>query len=139
MRAAAVMVLPVLALTALAQADQKTEQKAVAEGRALYVKHCASCHGTDGKGGGPAASALKAPPTDLTALPLKDGKFDEARVRTSIDGTQAASAHGSREMPVWGKVFTRGERRGEGAAQTDVWLLTEYVRSLQAPPASPKP
>ena len=130
---AAFLLFPALFVAGVVQADQTTDAKAAGAGRALYLQYCASCHGTDGKGGGPAAAAQKTPPANLTTLPLKNGKFDEARVRTSIDGTQAASAHGSRDMPVWGKVLSRGERRGAGAAQTDIWLLTEYIRSLQAP------
>ncbi len=30
---------------------------------------------------------------------------DADHVRTVIDGTQAGSAHGTRDMPVWGKVL----------------------------------
>ncbi len=33
----------------------------------LYRLYCATCHGRDGKGNGPAAAALKVPPPDLTA------------------------------------------------------------------------
>ncbi|MGA2457668.1 MAG: cytochrome c, partial [Terriglobales bacterium] len=35
-------------------------------GKEMYTAYCAACHGTDGKGGGPASGALKIPPTDLT-------------------------------------------------------------------------
>jgi mono/diheme cytochrome c family protein len=38
------------------------------EGRAIYLEACASCHGADGKGDGPAADTLKHRPPDLTRL-----------------------------------------------------------------------
>jgi mono/diheme cytochrome c family protein len=122
---------------ALVHADTKApDAKTLGAGRALYLEHCASCHGADAKGGGPVAASLKGPVADLTKLPLKDGAFDEARVRTSIDGTQAVTAHGTREMPVWGKVLAKsGEKRGEGWAQADIWTLVQYLKSIQAPPA----
>ena len=36
------------------------------KGKALYAGRCAFCHGSVGKGDGPAAAALNPPPTDLT-------------------------------------------------------------------------
>ena len=39
-----------------------------AEGKADYLKYCASCHGATGKGGGPEAKVLKTPPADLTKM-----------------------------------------------------------------------
>jgi mono/diheme cytochrome c family protein len=117
-----------------ALAGDKVDSKAAEAGRALFSRHCAACHGAEGKGGGPVAGSLKAPLPDLTKLALKDGRFDEARVRTSIDGTQASTAHGTREMPVWGKVLANtGKKRGEGWAQAEVWTIVEYVKSIQAP------
>jgi mono/diheme cytochrome c family protein len=120
---------------AAAPTGPTADAKAIARGSALFKQHCASCHGLDGKGGGPSAPALKTAPPDLTAL-AKDGTFDEARVRTWIDGTQASSAHGTRDMPVWGRVFAKaGDRKGEGWAQTDIWTLVSYIASIQEPDA----
>jgi mono/diheme cytochrome c family protein len=123
---------------ALAQAaDTKApDAQTLGAGRALFLEHCAACHGADAKGGGPVAASLKNPVADLTKLPLKNGAFDEARIRTSVDGTQAVAAHGTREMPVWGKVLAKtGPKRGEGWAQADIWTLVQYLKSIQAPPA----
>ncbi len=39
----------------------------ITAGAALYAEQCAACHGGDGRGDGPAASALPRPPADLRA------------------------------------------------------------------------
>jgi putative copper export protein/mono/diheme cytochrome c family protein len=39
----------------------------IAAGRALFAEHCVSCHGDSGRGDGPVAQDLRAPPADLTA------------------------------------------------------------------------
>ncbi len=70
-------------------------------GKEMYNAYCASCHGADGKGDGPAAPALKAPPTNLTALAAKTGgTFPAAHVAAVIQGGAMTPAHGSKEMPV---------------------------------------
>src|SRR5581483_9092947 len=76
-------------------------------GQEMYKTWCATCHGVEGKGDGPAASALKTPPADLTMLSKKHGgRYPFERVRAFIEGKEAkADAHGSREMPIWGDVF----------------------------------
>lgn len=38
----------------------------VASGRALYGEHCAACHGSGGRGDGPAGANLPRPPADLS-------------------------------------------------------------------------
>src|SRR3954468_8384772 len=37
-------------------------------GKLMFTTYCAPCHGADARGNGPAASALKTRPTDLTGL-----------------------------------------------------------------------
>lgn len=40
----------------------------VEKGQDLYASRCMFCHGASGKGDGPAAAALKPPPTDFTTV-----------------------------------------------------------------------
>lgn len=76
------------------------------KGPDLFRDHCASCHGMDAKGGGPAAPALKANVPDLTVLAKNNGgQFPAARVRREISGEQVVISHGTREMPIFGPVF----------------------------------
>ena len=72
----------------------------------LYRHYCATCHGRDGKGDGPAGGALKARPSDLTVLARRNkGTFPASTVATIIRGGTTIAAHGSVEMPVWGPIF----------------------------------
>jgi len=44
----------------------KPNPKLLARGKALYEQHCSSCHGTAGRGDGPAATTLNPKPRDFT-------------------------------------------------------------------------
>jgi len=101
-------------------------------GKEMFSAYCASCHGLDGKGNGPAAAALKAEPADLTQLAKKNGgKFPALAVISAIkDGTP--SAHGSKDMPVWGPILQSVSPNGGTLVELRLTNLTDYVASLQA-------
>jgi len=101
-------------------------------GKQMFEAYCAACHGIEGKGDGPVAAALKAPPTDLTVLARQNnGRFPSIQVAEAITGEAAISAHGSKEMPVWGPVFMSISHQHESQVHLRVANLTEYIKSLQ--------
>lgn len=98
------------------------------DGRTLYMQYCGACHGVDGKGTGPAAPAMKTPPSDLTMLQKPGEAFPAARVVTHIDGTRDVPAHGSREMPMYGDVFKHTKTPAPPVA---INTLVDYLKTLQ--------
>jgi mono/diheme cytochrome c family protein len=132
-----VLVLLVLLLVSWFVAAQQTKTQghltsARASGRALFQQYCASCHGDDGKGAGPAAVAFKVQPPDLTALSRQNhGKFPKDRVVQAIRGDRMQSAHGSTDMPVWGPVFLAMTGMNEVEVERRLRDLTEHIKSLQ--------
>jgi mono/diheme cytochrome c family protein len=137
-----IAILFTLALCVISTAQQKTPTKVrkvpapYTEPSApmqMYKAYCASCHGVDGKGDGPAASALKAPATDLTQLSKKNGgQFPAARVNSVLSGTAELAAHGSENMPIWGPVFRKLGNDNGSHARLRINNLTKYLESMQA-------
>ena len=131
----------VLAMVVLsaAQDEPKKEIKHVpmratsaASGQEMYKSYCASCHGTEGKGNGPAAEALKVPPADLTALAEKNGgKYPALKVGAILRGEEVPAAHGSKDMPIWGNLFWKMSGGHEAEVQQRVANLSKYIESLQ--------
>ena len=108
-------------------------QTSPASGKEMYVSYCASCHGVAGKGDGPAVAALKVAPPDLTTLSRRNqGKFPGAHVAQSIKGDMAMPAHGSKDMPVWGPVFSSLNKGDQGLVQLRISNLTKYIEAMQA-------
>ena len=103
-----------------------------ASGKEMFHAYCASCHGTDGKGAGPAATGLKKVPSDLTQLTQKNGgKFPAPAIRASIkDGGPVE--HGSKDMPVWGPILMSVSGDNPGVVDQRVANLIAYIQTMQA-------
>ena len=80
-------------------------------GAALFARHCGGCHGTGGKGDGPAAASLLPAPRDLTRTHFSD----IALSRVLWEGTRGSS------MPGWHELTAN-----------DLRALAAYVRSLES-------
>ena len=136
-----ILVLALFIITAAASSQdqpKKVEHTAVAptspaSGHDMFIGYCASCHGKDGKGDGPAASALKVKPADLTMLAKANGgKYPSMKVASILNGQTDLAAHGNKEMPVWGVVFRSMSGGHEGEVQQRIANLNRYIESLQA-------
>ena len=111
-------------------------------GKSDYDMLCASCHGKLGKGDGPLQSELMKQIPDLTVLTKNNnGVFPFDRVIMIIDGRQRVKAHGPRDMPVWGNVFSVQTSiynesitlsDAQAIARSRLLSLTEYLSRLQA-------
>jgi mono/diheme cytochrome c family protein len=102
-----------------------------ASGSEMFNSYCAACHGKDAKGDGPAASALKVPPSNLTLLAQKNGgKFPAGHVAQVLRGGLTA-AHGSVDMPTWGPLFRSVSERSDAIVQMRISNLIHYLESIQ--------
>ncbi len=88
-------------------------------------------------GNGPASPALAAPAPDLTQLAIHNGGvFPADQVRETIAGDKRVVAHGTLEMPVWGRALKdlRPDHKmaqREGFARLRIYDLTMYIESIQ--------
>ena len=73
-----------------------TDADATASGKALYAKHCKSCHGSKGLGDGPKAAGLK----------TSSGDFSGAAFQSQTDGELFyKTSFGRDEMPAYDKKY----------------------------------
>ena len=106
-------------------------------GRELYVRYCASCHGVGGRGDGPASKAFRRRPSDLTRVRERyGGQYPIREVMGAIDGRSPVRAHGDSTMPVWGIVFEQEaeEKEARWPKRTTLLqtrLIADYVLTLQ--------
>jgi mono/diheme cytochrome c family protein len=123
----------------MARPQEKKEQKpvprraSVASGKETFLKYCASCHGENGTGNGPAAVALKPPPSDLTTLSKRhDGGYPVGYVGAVLKYGRSLASHGSENMPVWGSRFKELDPVRDPTGQQHVDDVVAYIASLQA-------
>ena len=103
---------------------------AQSSGQQEFERHCALCHGLDGKGQGLLADAMKLVPTDLTRLAARsNGEFPDSRVSDVIRNGGGVLGHGSSAMLPWGNYF--GEKGKPEVAKKRIADLVAYIKSLQ--------
>ena len=101
-----------------------TKTPAAYEGRRLYVSYCQLCHGTDGRGDGPLAKAMKISPSDLNTTVRSRSDTILTKIITG-EGRQTITGRDrhnllSEAMPEWKDVFT----------ESQVKALIAYLRFL---------
>jgi len=89
-----------------------------AKGKATYDQYCAGCHGSTGKGDGPAAGALNPKPRDLSDKAYARSLKDEYLFQITKDG--GAAVKKSPLMPAMGKTLKDDQIKD----------LVAYLRSL---------
>jgi mono/diheme cytochrome c family protein len=93
-------------------------QGSPAKGKELYTKHCGGCHGSTGKGDGPAAAVLNPKPADLTNKAYTAALKDQYLFDLLQKGGAAVGK--APLMPPFGSKLKEGEIRD----------VIAYVRSL---------
>lgn len=102
-------------------------------GARLYFNHCAACHGDNGEGTGPVAASLNVTIPNLRSLAQRSGGvFPADSIAAYIDGRAMKTAHGDRQMPIWGDVF-RGVDQGTGqrTIRRRIAALVDFISTLQ--------
>jgi cytochrome c oxidase cbb3-type subunit 2 len=97
-------------------------------GKAAYEKHCVECHGSAGKGDGPAAMFLTPRPRDFTTGKYKIRTTETGTPPTDEDltGSVRRGLHGT-AMPAWDRILS----------DADVADVVQYIKSLSTQFAAP--
>ena len=133
-----VCMIVLLAISAAAASATAGESR-ITKGRELFMQHCAACHGAKADGHGPLADELSPRPADLRQLSKKYGNpLREDQIARFMDGRAQVTAHGPREMPVWGdEMWQSPAKSGSPRPVSDsVADIIGYLQSIQVPEAS---
>jgi mono/diheme cytochrome c family protein len=126
-----IVVLAGAALLAAPAAAQDTNTlKAIGQGRAIYLTHCAGCHGADVKG---TTTGTNGGIPDLTLIAARDGGFRPLHVASHVMGRRDGMKN-EKTMPCWGGAFKDRWPGGEGAAALQGWKLAKYLAFVQEQP-----
>ena len=90
---------------------------AVSEGAALFQANCASCHGAEGRGDGPAGTSLDPKPVNLAAV---QEDFSDAYLFWLISEGGATSPFNSL-MPSWKSLLD----------EQQIWQVITFLRTLK--------
>lgn len=139
MASLAATTLSVFFSAALAQTPTTSQRVPRDFGKVEFESACASCHGANGKGNGPLVSLMRRSPPDLTLLAKNNqGVFPMNRLYEVIDG-EGVPAHGTREMPVWGRAYRLMDAEyyfdtdydAKALVRARILALLEYINKLQ--------
>lgn len=132
-----------LGLTALAIAHPATAQEAEI-GKDEYMANCAACHGPEARGEGPVAAFMTVQPTNLRLLAKNNNNvFPLMETYQTIDGRRMVAAHGTREMPVWGRRYADAmipealrsaypiEHSPQSLVQGRILAIVYYLQTIQ--------
>ena len=109
-------------------------------GALLFRENCSVCHGEMGGGDGPVADLFQQRPSDLRHLAKENNNiFPFSEVYQSIDGRREVKAHGTTQMPVWGRLFMTDALpktvhpgvTAEDIVQGRILGLVYYLQSIQ--------
>lgn len=139
-QAASIAVLLVCSSTAFSQQGATPQRPRVDFGKSEYDANCATCHGVSGKGDGPTAPFVSRRVPDLTTLAkTNNGILPVSAMYDVIVGEKDVPAHGSRDMPVWGREYRikAGEYYAEMPYDPEAYVrvrvlaVIEYLNRLQ--------
>jgi len=122
-----------LVLISVATATITMAGRAQAEpprGQDEYLRYCSACHGEQADGEGPVANVLDPRPPALTALTAKYGSPLGTDLVAYVMGTTMPRAHGTSDMPVWGRNLQSPDG-SDGKAIQIIWLIADYLDSIQ--------
>jgi len=135
-----VALLFILAGIAPAAWSQDFSQSSGAE---LFQRFCASCHGKTAEGDGVVGPVLQIRAPDLTEIAKRHGgQFPDNKTYQIIDGRVPITAHGTRDMPVWGIELWRAQGYDIEAGRKTMLVidkLVDYLKSIQKPKRMPDP
>ena len=102
-------------------------------GAQMFKQYCASCHGVNGRGDGPAVAFLKAPPPDLRMMARRNnGKYPALDVKAILTFGPGSHAHGALDMPTWGPLFrSLDQSSNDGVANQRIYNLSKFIESIQ--------
>jgi mono/diheme cytochrome c family protein len=101
-------------------------------GKLMYANYCAPCHGVDGRGHGAVATALKTPPTDLTALSRQNrGRYPVTHIVAVLENGSEIHGTGSAEMPVWGPILGKMNQTTPEERLLRICNLSRYLDTIQ--------
>ena len=105
-------------------------------GAQAFRTYCASCHGAAGRGDGPVAGDFRRRLPDLTQYSARNGGvFPSERLQRVIDGRDI-TAHGTRDMPVWGDAFrVMPGGLSEAEIRQRIEAIVRFLRGIQERPA----